>query len=144
MRLPTGTGSMVQSTLKAAKITSRFLLMSVLLLASGDLFFRYLEPPEPSQKAQELLFSLYDTGYILPTIGFVFLVSALLLLFDRTVGLALVMIAPVSVNLILYHIFLNQLFNSAALWDSFLVVLNMVVAVLHYRRFRSLVCKECS
>ena len=115
----------------------RIFLAVFLIVSAGDVFFHYTEPSEPSVEAQEFLISLMAAGYVWPMVGATFLMSGILLFIPRFLGLALVILAPLTVNIVLYHIFLDR--ASSTLVPAFILVsLHLVVAFLNRARFRSL------
>ena len=115
----------------------RIVLAVFLIVSAGDVFFHYTEPSEPPVEAQEFLISLTAAGYVWPAVGAAFLISGILLFFPRYLGLALVVLAPITVNIILYHLFLDR--DSRTLIPAFiLVLLHLLVAWLNRTAFRSL------
>lgn len=83
-------------------------LMGLLFLVTGlNGFLRFL--PEPStmpEGAAAFGAALMKTGYMFPLIMGTQLIVGVLLLANRFVPLALVLIAPVVVNIIAFHVFL--------------------------------------
>lgn len=116
----------------------RIVLAVFLIVSAGDVFFHYTEPSEPSIQAQEFLISLMAAGYVWPSVGATFLISGILLFIPRFLGLGLVILAPLTVNIVLYHVFLDR--SSATLIPAFILVfLHLAVAGLNWTAFRSLV-----
>ncbi len=116
----------------------RIALICVLLVASGDFYFRFVEHPEPSRRAQEFLISLTAAGYVWKGLATFLLLCALLLFFRRFVGLALALLFPVTLNVILYHAFLDPDWGNAR-GAMLLTLLHLGLAICHRRAFRSLV-----
>ncbi len=48
--------------------------------------------------------ALVDTGYMFPLIGTVEAIVGLLLVFNKWVAFALILLAPVAINMILFHL----------------------------------------
>src|ERR1041384_5378981 len=69
-------------------------------------FFHFLPMPPPPPAAGAFLGALFATGYMLPLIKGTEVVTALMLLSNRYVWLALSLIAPVIVNIVAFHAFL--------------------------------------
>lgn len=63
--------------------------------------------PEFSEEANAFFGALMDTRYMIYFIGTVEVVMGILLLANRMVPLALVLIAPVTLNIIMFHLFLD-------------------------------------
>ncbi len=116
----------------------RLLLIVILLGCVGDLVFRYAERPEPSAEGIEFLISLTAAGYIWPLVGATYFLAAVLLAVPRTVGLGLVVLAPVWVNVAMFHLALDL--SWPRVWPAVVVIaLYLVLCVLYRQRFRSLV-----
>ncbi|MEM9024736.1 MAG: DoxX protein [Bacteroidota bacterium] len=77
-------------------------LAIILLLFGFNGLFPFLPPPP---QVPEFLQHLMDSGYIQPMISIVMLLVGISLILNRWVPLALVLLAPLSVNIILYHLF---------------------------------------
>lgn len=70
-------------------------------------FLGFLPMPEPTPEGGAFLGALAATGYMFPLIKSTEVVAGLLLLSGRFVPLALLLLAPVSVNILAYHIALD-------------------------------------
>ena len=53
------------------------------------------------------MFSLEASGYVLQIVGFLEIVIGLMLLINKAVPFALLLLAPISVNILLFHLFLD-------------------------------------
>ncbi len=69
-------------------------------------FLHFLPQPPAPEAAQALLGAFAASGYMFPLINGTEVVAGLLLLLGRFVPLSLVLIAPVLVNILFYHLFL--------------------------------------
>ena len=85
------------------------LLLGLLFLVMGlNGFFNFLPAPTSiPPKAGAFFGAMMATGYLVPLVSGTQVVAAVLLLADRFVPLALVLLAPVIINIIFYHIFLS-------------------------------------
>ena len=70
-------------------------------------FFEFLPMPELSPEGGAYFGALAATGYFLPVLKIVETVSGLLLLVRLFSPLALVLLAPVIVQILLFHLFLD-------------------------------------
>jgi uncharacterized membrane protein YphA (DoxX/SURF4 family) len=98
-------------------------------------FFGFLPMPPPTAAGGAFLGALAATGYMFPLIKGTEVVVGLLFLSGRFVPLALTLLAPVSVNILAYHLLLDpapglplvivatQLFLAYAYRESFRSVL---------------------
>jgi hypothetical protein len=85
---------------------ARYLQGSVFLLFGLNGFLHFLPQPPAPEAATSFAGALFATGYMLPLIKGTEIVSAVLLLGNRFVPLALALIAPVIVNILAFHAFL--------------------------------------
>lgn len=84
-------------------------LLGVIFLTFGlNGFLDFIPVPPLTDKANNFFLALTNTGYMLPLWKGVEVITGFLLLFNRFVSLALIMITPVLVNIICYHLFLDQ------------------------------------
>lgn len=98
------------------KSVTRFLplvgrvLFGLALTAFGlmDLFHPMTPPPNMAEGAKAFSMALAQSGYMMPLIGIVLTACGLLLLANRFVPLALLVLAPFWVNSLLFHIFLER------------------------------------
>jgi uncharacterized membrane protein YphA (DoxX/SURF4 family) len=95
-----------KSKARFVTITARF-LMALAFLPAGAMYFLGMmpEPKEPPPKAMmDFAMALMNTGYLFGLIKGVELIAGLMFLIGRFVPLALVIIAPVLVNIALANI----------------------------------------
>lgn len=120
-------------------VVARLFLGLVFTVFGMNGFLGFLPMPQPPAEAGAFLGALAATGYMFPLIKGTEVVVGLLLLSDRFVPLALTLLAPVSVNILAYHLTLDpapglpllivalQLFLAYAYRDSFRSVLQAKV-----------------
>lgn len=114
-------------------------LLGVLLLAYGlNGFLGWFDAPSdiPSD-ASRFLSALTDVPYLWPLVAGLEVLVGALLLFKRWVPLALVLLAPLSVHLVLYHAFLDPA-PLHALPAYLVATANVVLAALHHEAYRPL------
>ncbi len=95
--------SMTQSKLATV---ARYVQGGGFLLFGLNGFLDFLPHPAAPPAAMSFAGALFATGYMFPLIKATEIVSALLLLSNRFVPLALALIAPVLVNIVAFHTFL--------------------------------------
>ncbi len=88
--------------------------------------------PVPSQAGADFLQALENTGYVLPLVYAAQVISGLMLLARRFVPLALLLLAPVIANILLYDIFLNP---SGLVVGGLIAGLYAVVLFDHRQKF---------
>jgi hypothetical protein len=79
--------------------------------------------------------SLGATGYIFPVVGVLEIIIGLLLLLRKWVAFALILLAPISINILLFHLFLDIPGLSFAL---LVVVINSILIYKHWEKYRPL------
>tara|TARA_R110002072_G_scaffold235697_1_gene393289 strand:+ start:2854 stop:3228 length:375 start_codon:yes stop_codon:yes gene_type:complete len=85
----------------------RFLLAVILILIGLNKFLNFIPAPAIPEDASQFMGSLKATGYILPVLGVIEIVIGLLLLINKWVAFAVLALIPISVNVLLYHLFLD-------------------------------------
>lgn len=91
-----------------SKITQivRLLLGLVFVVFGLNGFFHYLPMPPPPDAAVPFMTGLFKAGYFFPVLMGAQTVIGLMLLTGTWVPLALVALAPISLEIVLYHVFL--------------------------------------
>lgn len=121
--------------MKLATIIVRSLLGLLFLFASITFFFRLITPPPPVGAMKLFSEGLASSIYLLPTVKVVELLCGVAFLSGRFVALATVLIAPIIVNIVLIHAFLDPKGLPVAL---FLVLANAFLAYAHRDQYRPL------
>lgn len=114
----------------------RILLALALLVFGLNKFFWFLPPPEElPEGAAGFMGALAATGYMIKLIGAVEVVSGLLLLINEWVPFALILMAPVLVNILLYHL----KFDPATLAPGIiLTVIEIILIYANWNKFKPL------
>ena len=94
--------------MKFAVIGARVLVGLVFVVFGLNGFFHFIQPPEMNEAAGSLMGALVGTGYFMIVVKLVEVVSGVIILSGRFLPLGLILLAPVSVNILLFHIFLDQ------------------------------------
>ncbi|HEY6725544.1 MAG TPA: DoxX family protein [Polyangiaceae bacterium] len=87
-------------------IAARLALGLVFAVFGLNGFLHFLPMPPPQGAAADFMGALAATGYMFPVIKGVEVVAAVLLLSGRLPALALLLLAPIVVNIIAFHAFL--------------------------------------
>ncbi|MEO0038847.1 MAG: hypothetical protein RIQ59_2058 [Bacteroidota bacterium] len=95
----------------------------------------FIPLPVPPEKAAAFLASLAATGYILKTVALLEIVIGLLLLTKKWVAFALILLAPISLNILLFHFFLDASGVGGAL---VVAALNGILIYKYWSSYRSL------
>lgn len=86
---------------------ARYLLGLIFFVFGLNGFLQFLPQPEMGAEAGAFMGALASTGYFFPLLKIVETVAGLLLLTNRYVTVALAMLAPVTVNIVAFHAFLD-------------------------------------
>ena len=93
--------------LKAIPILLRFILGSIFLVYGLDGFFHFLPAKTVSEQAGNFITALIDSGYLWTLTKAGETVGGFMLLTNFYVPLALVLLAPIVVNIFCFHLFMN-------------------------------------
>lgn len=115
--------------MKLASTVARYLLGLIFLVFGLNGFLHFIpQPPPPPGPAGPFLGALVLSHYLVP-IFLLQLLPALLLLAGRYVPLALTLLAPIIVNIFLYH----TLMAPSGLPMALIVILLWILAFLNVR-----------
>lgn len=79
--------------------------------------------------------SLSNTGYILKVIGVLEILIGLLLIINKAVPFALILLAPISVNILLFHLFMD---TPGLILAVVVILLNIILIYKHWKSYRPL------
>jgi len=113
--------------MKFAVIGARVLLGLIFVVFGlhGFFQFSFIPAPEMNEAAGSFMGALVGTGYFMMAVKLVELTSGLMILTGRFLPLGLILLAPVSVNILLFHIFLEPAGMGMAI---FIVVMQLFLA----------------
>lgn len=95
----------------------------------------YIPLPEMPDKAASFMTSLGATGYVLKTVGLLEIIIGILLLFKKWIAFAIVLLVPISLNILLFHLFLDLPEIGGALLVS---ILNGILIYKHWPQYKTL------
>lgn len=84
----------------------RILLGLILVVFGANKFFGFIPNMEMPAPAGNLMSAMMESGYMFKLVGVTEIVVGLLLLIKKWVPFALIVLAPISVNMVFFHIFL--------------------------------------
>jgi putative oxidoreductase len=114
---------------------ARVLLGLIFFVFGLNFFFNFLPPfPAPPEAGLQFLGGLQASGYVFPLIKAIEVVCAVLLLSNRFVPLALVLLAPITVNIVGFHVLLAPAYGMPLL----IVALTLFLAFTHRAAYASL------
>ena len=93
--------------MQKAVMVARLLFGLVFTVFGLNVFVSFVPAPEMSEAAGSFFGALLGSGYLVPLLGVTELTAGIFLLAGILVPLALTLLAPVVVNIVLFHIFLD-------------------------------------
>jgi uncharacterized membrane protein YphA (DoxX/SURF4 family) len=93
--------------MKFAVLGARIVLGLIFVVFSANYLLNFLPQPELPEAGGRFIGALVESGYVFPVIKVVEFVGGVLLLVGVLVPLALTLLAPVIVNIVLFHLFLD-------------------------------------
>jgi putative oxidoreductase len=85
----------------------RYVFGPAMIFFGSSNLFQLLPQHQFQGAAGRLMLAFTTSGYILQAVGFIQLLLGLALLFNRYIPLALLLFAPIVVNVLLFHVFLD-------------------------------------
>lgn len=111
-------------------LITRMLLGIILLVSGFNKFFKFIPTP-----ADGLIESFGQVDYIFPFVAVLEILIALMLLSKKWVAFALVLLVPLSLNILLFHFYLNF---SGIVPAIIVAALNGVLIYKHRRQYAPL------
>ena len=93
--------------MKIVEIIARVLLGLVFVVFGSNAFLHFINAPPMSGSAGAFIGAMMDTGYV-KVVGFCQVAGGLILLIGRYIPLGLILLGPVIVNILCFHIFMNH------------------------------------
>ena len=114
------------------------ILLALILLAFGLnklLPTPFIPLPTPPEKAMSFMTSLGETGYVLKLVGIMEILIGILLLLKKWVPFALILLVPISLNILLFHLFLD---TSGIAGAIVVAILNGILIYKHWKAYKPL------
>ena len=106
------------------KILRWILVLGPIVFGSNKLF-PFMEAPSLPPEAADFMASLEATGYVLPVIGVLEVLIGLMIFFNKWVPFALLLLAPITFNVLLFHLFLDM----PDIWPALIIALLNVLLI---------------
>ena len=110
---------------------ARLVLGLIFLVFGLNGFFKFIPLPEPSWGAARFLDALVTTNYFMPFLKSIEVIAGTLLVVNVYVPLCLTVIAPIAINIFLFHMFLDLM----GLPLAALIVLLEGFLIYEYRKY---------
>lgn len=113
----------------------RLLLGLILLLFGINKVFDLVPMFEMPMGAADFIESLKNSGYVFYAVALIEIGVGLLLVFKKWVPFALIILAPISINILLFHLFLDV---SDIVVAIIIALFNIILIYKYWRAYRSL------
>jgi len=113
----------------------RLFLGLILFVFGANKFFHFMPMPQMEGSPAEFMGALNNTGYMFPLIAITEVIAGILLLVNKWTGLALILTAIISVNIVAFHIFLAPAGIGLA---ALVAVLNIILMYANWNKFKTL------
>jgi len=126
--------------MKIAALIARILLGLVFFVFGLNGFLNFIPQPLPTGLAGQFLTVLVQSHYVL-FVSAIQLVGGVLLLVNRYVPLALILLGPVIVNILLFHLLLNR---TGLIVAIIVAILWCVLAIRHRQHLAGIFVQRTS
>ena len=113
----------------------RIILGLGLIVFGLNEFIGIIPKPNLPAEATDFMTSLRATGYVLYVLGALEILIGLLLVFKKWVPFALLVLVPISVNILLFHLFLDV---PDIIQAIVVVALNTILVFKYWKAYRPL------
>lgn len=113
----------------------RILVGLLLIVFGANKFFNFLPAFEFANPDAGVLFNALLGSYVLKTVALVEIIVGLLLVTGKSVPFALVLLAPISVNIVLFHATLDPPNIAPA---AFVALVNIILIYANWDSYKSL------
>lgn len=114
---------------------ARYVLGLAMLVFGANKFFHFMPNPELSEAAGSFMGTLVESGYIFQILGIAYIIAGLCLVLNKAVPFALLVLVPVSINIVAFHIAFAP---EGILFAAIIAVLNALLIYANWNRFKSL------
>lgn len=126
---------MPQKIKSISVITARIVLGLIYFVFGLNFFLQFLTtPPQASGAAESFTTGLFLTGYFFPMLKGLEVILGLALLVGTFVPLTLVILMPISLNILLFHVFLTD----NAILSIIMIVLQLYLAWMYRDYYKPL------
>ncbi len=114
---------------------ARYLLGLAMLVFGANKFLNFMPAPELPEAAGAFMGALANSGYIFPTLGVIYILAGLLLVLNKATSFALIILVPVSFNIVAFHL---KFAPEGILFAAVVAVLNLFLIYTNWDRFKTL------
>ena len=112
--------------MKKVQLAAQYLMGLIFLVFGLNGFIGFLPPPPMPEAAGGFFMALLSAGYIIPLVKFVEVIAGIGLLANRFVPFLLLLLAPIVVNIVGFHLSLDPAGGAPAYLTGVLYVITVV------------------
>jgi len=116
-------------------LVARIVLSIILIVFGSNKFLHFMPMFQANIRAESFFNGMINSGYLFPALGILEMFVGLMLITKKSVPFALIVLTPISINIILFHIFL---FPQGILPGLIVFVLNIYLVKKYWHRYESL------
>jgi putative oxidoreductase len=120
-----------KKSISLSVLIARMLMGLIFFVFGLNFFLHFLSSPAPEGKAAVFLGGLFQSGYLFPLIKVIEVTGGALLLLGLFTPLVLVVLMPITLNIFLFHSFLEP--SGAALAISLVLLASQIWLAWAYR-----------
>ena len=117
------------------EIVLRWILGLLFFIFGLNFFLNFIPTPPPSESMKLMFESFMNLKYILPLVKSLEVICGLMLLAKFCVPLALILLAPIVVNIAIIHFYFEP---SGAIMAAFILFLMFTLALIYKNSFKQL------
>ncbi len=116
-------------------LLARIILATILIIFGSNKFLHFMPMFQANIRAEHFFNGMINSGYLFPTLGVLEMLVGILLIARKAVPFALIVLAPISINIILFHIFL---FPQGIGPGLIVFILNVYLVKKYWHRYENL------
>ncbi len=125
--------------MKYAKTGSRVILGLIYFIFGLNFFLQFIPQPPSSEEMTKLTTAIYMSGYMFQFIKITEIIGGALLLLNLFTPLALVILAPITLNIIAMHAFLDP---SGLPVGLVLAVIHIALGYFYFDKFKPMLAMK--
>jgi uncharacterized membrane protein YphA (DoxX/SURF4 family) len=126
--------------MKKVAIVARILLGLIFFVFGLNGFLNFIPLPPAPEPAQKFLMALAETGYMFPLIKTIEVITGLFILINFQVPFALLLLAPIAINIFLFHLFLEGV--STILMPAIILICIGITAYDRFEHYKNIFIKK--
>jgi len=116
-------------------LLARIVLATILIVFGSNKFLRFMPLFQANIRAERFFNGMINSGYLFPALGILEMLVGVLLIARKAVPFALIVLAPISINIILFHVFL---FPQGIGPGLIVFILNVYLVKKYWHRYKNL------